>query len=173
MARKGRLDTLWTYHDVSTTLAHSSAGSLYDFTGVLENQVAFTPSDYTIRRIVGSMSISAPAGSSAYDSAKIFLGLGVFDVDAVSAGAYPEPWADNAHWMWTHAGQIYVPDNPSASLATPCYPDHLALPMVDIRQARRIKGRGYDLRLVGYDDSGITGTLNFSMTVRALWSIRQ
>lgn len=171
MARK-RLETLWTYHDTSVGMAATNAGSLHDFTGVLESQVGFTPSDYTLRRMVGSMAITAPAGSTAWDSSKFFLGLGVFDVDAVSAGAYPEPWADNAHWSWTHAGIIFVPDNPSASLTTPCIPDHLAMPLVDIRQPRRVRGRGYDMRLVGYHDNGI-GTLNFNMTVRCLWSIRQ
>ena len=161
----------WTYHDVSTTLAHSTSGTLVDFTSALQSQTGFNPSDVTCQRIVGHLSLAAPAGSTAYDAAKIFLGIVPVSADARSAGAYPEPFADNVQWMWTHGGTVWVPDNPSATLSTPCIPDHVALPHLDIQTNRRIRGRDMDLVLIGYDDSGISGAINFAATLRVLWKI--
>lgn len=162
---------VWTYHDVSTTLAHTSSGTLIDFTSGLQTQVDYKPSDVTAQRIVGHMSLATPAGGTAYDSAKIFLGIVPVSGDARAAGAYPEPFSDNVPWMWTHGGTVWVPDSPSASLATPLFPDHVALPHIDIQTNRRIHGRDMDLVMIGYDDSGITGALSFQATLRVLWKI--
>lgn len=163
---------VWTYHDATQTVGHSAATNALNFTSGLQTQLDRKPFDYSIRRIVGSIQVSAPAGSSAYDSAKIFMGIVPVDADATASGAYPDPFGDNVPWLWTHAGQIFVPDNPAASLSTLCIPDHVASPLLDVRQARRIKGSGDQLCLVCYDDSGITGTLNISVSARCLWDVR-
>ena len=164
-------DRVWTYHDTTTTLAHSSAGTILDLSSALRTQVDFKPSDVTCQRVVGHIQISAPASSTAYDSAKVFIGIVPVTSDARNAGSYPEPFADNVPWMWTHGGQVWVPDNPSATLATPVIPDHIGSPHVDIQTNRRIHGRDMSLVLIGYDDSGITGTLNISATLRVLWKL--
>lgn len=161
----------WTYHDTTTTLAHAAAANLMNFTAGLQSQLGYNPSDYTCQRIVGHVQLLAPAGATPYDSAKIFLGILPVDSDATAAGAYPEPFADSLQWMWTHGGLVSVPDNPSASLATLLIPDHVASPHLDIQTNRRIRGRSENLCLVGYDDSGISGTLNVSVTARVLWKL--
>lgn len=161
---------VWSFMDVSTTLAHSAAGQIGDMSGVLEADISSNLRNYSHLRTVGSITVSAPAGSSAYDGAKIFLGITVVEEDAAAAGAWPDPYGDNVDWIWTHGAQIFVPDNPSASLATPCIPDHLASPWIDTSATRKIRG-SKRLSLVGYDDSGITGTLNISANLRTLWAV--
>lgn len=163
---------VWTYHDTTTTIAHTNAANIIDFSANLRTQIGYNPSDVTVQRIVGHVQISAPASSTAYDGAKIFLGIVPVDDEAAGGAVYPEPYADSIPWLWTHGGQVWVPDNPSASLATPVIPDHIGSPHIDIQAQRRIKGRHVSLRMVGYDDSGITGTLNISVTARCLWLLR-
>lgn len=161
----------WTYHDFSTTMGGAPAASLHDFTSPLRTQVGFTPSDVTVQRIVGHLGQSAPGGATAYDSQKFFWGIIPVDGDAATAGAFPEPWADSVRWMWTHGGETWVPDNPSATLHTPLIPDHIALPHIDIQVNRRMRGRNQELHLVGYDDGGITGAVNVYGTLRVLWKL--
>ena len=162
---------LWTYHDTTQTLGHGSATTVLNFRSGLESQSGMNPSDVTIQRIIGQINVSAPAGATAYDSAKIFLGIVPVSADAITAGALPEPFGENVPWTWTHGGQVFVPDNPAASLSTLLIPDHVASPPIDSTAQRRIRGRQMSLVMVGYDDSGITGTLNISVTARCLWLV--
>lgn len=161
----------WSFYDTTISVPHTNAGSLGNLTGILANDIGSNPRDYSHLRTVGSITISAPAGSTAYDSAKVFLGITVVDGDAAAAGSFPDPYGDNVDWIWTHGCQVFVPDNPSATLSTPCIPDHLASPWIDIRQARRMRGDEL-LYIVGYDDSGISGALNISIDLRTLWQVR-
>lgn len=162
---------IWNSKTGSTTIPHTASGDIANLTDGLETDLGRQLRDYTVERIVGNIQISAPAGSTAYDSAFVFLGIIPVSSDARTASAYPEPYSDNVPWLWTHGGQVFVPDNPSASLSTLCIPDGLASVSVDIRQRRRVKGDS-DIMLVGYDDSGITGTLNIAYNLRTLYTVR-
>lgn len=161
----------WATVSTSTTLAHTNAGLICSLTDAHNTELGRNMRDFTMERIVGSINISAPAGSSAYDSATVFLGIATVENDAVAAGAYPDPFGDNIPWLWTLGAQVFVPDNPSASYSTLCVPEHLSSPWLDIRQQRRVKG-DQSIVLVGYDDSGITGTLNISANLRTLVTVR-
>lgn len=162
----------WSPHSGSTTIAHTNAAVIHNLTNDHETKLGRTLANYTVERVVGSIQISAPAGSTAYDSAHVYLGLAVVENDSIGAGILPEPFADEIPWLWTWGVQLFVPDNPSASLATLCIPDHAASPYLDIRQQRRVAGFNHSLVLVGYDDSGITGALNVSFQARSLFRIR-
>lgn len=162
----------WAPHSGVTTIAHTNSASIHNLTNDHESKLGRTLANYTVERVVGSIQMSAPAGSTAYDSAHVFLGLCVLENDAIGAGAIPEPFTDEVPWLWTWGVQLFVPDNPSATLATLLIPDHAAAPYLDIRQQRRVTGYNHSLILCGYDDSGISGALNISFQARSLFRIR-
>lgn len=163
---------IWTFHDATQSVGHGASTVVHNFSSQLRTQIGYNPSDCTVQRIVGHVQIIAPAGSTAYDAAKVFVGIVPIDDEAAAGAVYPEPFGDSVPWLWTHGGTVWVPDNPSATLGMPVIPDHVGSPHIDITAQRRIKGRDISLRMVSYDDSGITGTLNISLTARVLWLLR-
>lgn len=153
-AAQDRSDNLvWIRNSSSSTLVASTAGNLIDFHGDLETALGETPRNFTVERIIGSLSLTVPASTAPGRSYHAYLAIDMLDIEQVVAGAYPEPFADQGYsHPWVDGRRVFADHTVPAS-----YPVQGINGLIDLdmKSKRKAKGTRKDLRLFGYHDNGL------------------
>ena len=124
------------------------------------NPTADHYSNATIRRILGSLTFNTE-----FANVNIFFraGLIVMDGDALSAGAPPDPWADETNWLWEKSGwfRTDVVNSPGSEMRLE----------VDVRVGRKLPQARASLVLVMENLAGSGNALTWFEVLKVL--IRQ
>jgi hypothetical protein len=136
------------------TALTTSGASLAALTADYENELGITGlAGHTVGAIIGDIVISSEAEASPAPGTfyVVSLAIGLFDEDAIAAGALPEPDVDHANFMWRIQLATFVNADKPASLAYPVVPvSHIP---VNIQSMRKI-GAHQSLRLIGMRTAG-------------------
>jgi len=114
----------------------------------------------TLIRFVGSLQMSGATASGVY---QLGFGITVMTVDALVAGAVPDPLTDNNQSWYYWNGQRKEALTSAAQGTAPPVAEF------DIRSARRIRP-GFRLVAI-FESGGNPGTINFSLQARLLWRV--
>ncbi len=154
---RGRRKTTWFQANAN----HSrTAGASLNFTDISHPAItANNEPTGTCRRLIGNWAVT-PQTAVAGVEYNISLGIAVMTIDALTAGATPDPAADvTQDWYWWDSWEGTLAD---AGLST--YTNHF-----DIRTARRIR-EGYRLVLIT-ENLGQELASFVHFRARTLWSM--
>ena len=115
----------------------------------------------TIKRLIANFSWHTTGANYATTLQDVFVGICVVTLDALTAGAVPDPNSDfNQDWYyWTsRIGKF-------SDIAAPQTVDW----SIDIRSQRRLRG-GYALAMVINNGDGNADICDLHIAIRALWT---
>ncbi len=169
-AQERRDNLIWTRDSSSVSIPATDSASLIDFTSKLETVSGRAATNVTLERIIGNLVFSIPASTSPGRAYTVFTGIGFVEPDAITAGAFPEPFTDQKgfDYPWIDGRTVFADHTVPASYTSPGINGIVQL---DLRSKRRARGI-QELRMFGYHDNGLAANPVLYYSYSALWRLR-